>query len=685
MSTGTNIDFNNSGDGRPVVIGIYGLPGSGKTSVLKALRQSHGNNYIFTEGSEVISRVVRGGLKTFQALDEDQKYPVRELAISTIVADCFNDGKAAVVTGHFMFWSSAEEKCLSVWTQQDLKTYTHIIYLKTAAEVIHERCLNDTGKCRPEVPVEQLRRWQHEEETQLRRACYAGGVIYYALDQETPVPRVSELIETFLHRRHESHEIQAEATLDTIITSQARPFVSALVLDADKTLSAADSGDLFWQCVHRANTVSEKRDYLKDIFGGPLGYTSAAFLQVSLLYQESVDQDVFDQICTDVATQISLYPDMTSLLLKLHKDENCVVVVVTCGLGLVWQKVLGRHGLLDTVKVIGGGPLTDSTTSSRRTQVVTPSVKARLVARLQKRHHFHVVAMGDSVLDLDMLTQADRAVVVVGDEQTRSRRMERELVRAIKEGRFSGHQAILARAASPRLNTTVLPSVDLGDPEIIAFLLRDRSPPVLNIIHFTNTRSSQILATPMRDAANSGPSLREAHNQVGRYLALQALPDLLGVEEYMISHVQGHQVPGFRVTEQDRILIVALMRGGEPMALGVNDILPAASFLHAHRPDDIQGKHIDAISTVILVDSVVNSGQTVVDFVRRVKSLCAAVRVVVVAGVVQREARARIESLRGLMQGQQINLVTLRVSDNKFTGRGTTDTGNRLYNTTRLM
>jgi len=109
--------------------------------------------------------------------------------------------------------------------------------------------------------------------------------------------------------------------------------------------------------------------------------------------------------------------------------------------------------------------------------------------------------------------------------------------------------------------------------------------------------------------------MRDAHWQTGRYLALYALPDLLGVEEYMIHHVQGHHVPGIRIAQQDRTLIVALMRGGEPMALGVNEVLPMASFLHARKPDDVKAELVSLKSIVILVDSVVNSGQTVVDFI----------------------------------------------------------------------
>ena len=98
--------------------------------------------------------------------------------------------------------------------------------------------------------------------------------------------------------------------------------------------------------------------------------------------------------------------------------------------------------------------------------------------------------------------------------------------------------------------------------------------------------------TPMRDATNAGPILREAHRRVGWYLATEFLGDIISIEEYPIPHVQGHQASGYRLFKEQQTSIVALMRGGESMALGVNDALPLAMFVHASRPDDIMLHHL---------------------------------------------------------------------------------------------
>ena len=119
------------------------------------------------------------------------------------------------------------------------------------------------------------------------------------------------------------------------------------------------------------------------------------------------------------------------------------------------------------------------------------------------------------------------------------------------------------------------------------------------------------------------------------------------------------------------------------MAFGVNEAFPRAMFVHSKRPEDIDPHHLLQQRTVVLVDSVVNSDKTVVSFVQHIHSLHATIHIVVVAGVVQ--AQSVSESLaQALACHANFSLITLRLSDNKSTGRGTRDTGNRLFNTTHL-
>ncbi|KAF9874895.1 uracil phosphoribosyltransferase [Colletotrichum karsti] len=187
---------------------------------------------------------------------------------------------------------------------------------------------------------------------------------------------------------------------------------------------------------------------------------------------------------------------------------------------------------------------------------------------------------------------------------------------------------------------------------------------------------------PTRDSTVSGPSLRAAHHQVGWYLATEFLTEILELEQYLIPHVQGHMVIGHKFLGEDETLIVALMRGGEPMAMGISEAMPRAMFLHAKQPEDMTKGHVEGKKAVFLVDSVINSGKSVKEFVDHVRALDSRIRIAVVAGVVQE--RAITDVMRPLSRIADLSLVALRLSEKKFTGQGGTDTGNRLFNTTNL-
>ena len=124
------------------------------------------------------------------------------------------------------------------------------------------------------------------------------------------------------------------------------------------------------------------------------------------------------------------------------------------------------------------------------------------------------------------------------------------------------------------------------------------------------------------------------------------------------------------------------MRGGEPMALGINDVLPFATFLHARGANDILPEILSGIKTILLIDSVINSGESILSFVQHIRTLHATVRIVVIAGVIQSKAVTSSEMSQQLCKFRHLSFLTLRLSENKFTGQGGTDTDNRLFNTT---
>ena len=664
---------------RGKVIGIYGLPGCGKTYLLHQLQNAlSGESFTFYEGSQVIAGLVPGGLSAFQQMPEELKEEWRTSAIVKIGKECGETGRTGVVTGHFRFWPEGEDMPMPVCTSKDLQVFTHIIYLEVPPETIAQRQQADTSRSRSPASVAHLKKWQESEHNQLQLLCRVHHVLFIRVSADAQLlDRVITLLHDFERHSEEHNRAQALDKLEAV-TPGSGEVKTMLVLDADRTMAAEDTGKLFWEKLAASSPLDEDQVWpLKALFDSELAYTYTAFRQAMLLYEGTAGDQAFDSLCRQVASGVTLHPALLSLLQLVAEQEHVGAVVVTCGLRRVWELVLERDGLGETVKVIGGGRLADGF-------VVTAEVKAAVVTRLQKQAR--VWAFGDGPLDLDMLQRADHAVVVVGEEDTRSKSMDQPLRDAITNGRLSARQALLPDHASPRLDTTMLPLIDLTSRHFVdAVIGRPTHRRSVHRPHPEQHPAAKLLATPMRDARVAGPALRAAHRRAGWYLAVEHAARRLGLEAHAVPHVQGHAAAGYRAFGEGQTTVVALMRGGEPLAAGVADALPRAALVHAGRPADLRGPHVRGRVNVLLVDAVVDSGATLLGFVRRVRDLHASVRIVVVAGVVQRQAvEGDGACARELARCPNLSVVALRLSDNKFTGSGTTDTGNRLFNTTHL-
>lgn len=104
LNQSSALETRSASHNKAIVVGIYGIPGSGKTFLLNQLRTALGQeNFVFYEGSTMIDNVVPGGLGAFQKLEEREKTHWRQVTINTIGKICADSGKVAVVTGHFMF------------------------------------------------------------------------------------------------------------------------------------------------------------------------------------------------------------------------------------------------------------------------------------------------------------------------------------------------------------------------------------------------------------------------------------------------------------------------------------------------------------------------------------------------------------------------------------------------------
>jgi uracil phosphoribosyltransferase/phosphoserine phosphatase/adenylate kinase len=662
----------------PKVVGLFGLPGCGKSFIFDQLKKNNGDHLYF-EGSSEIDRACDGGLEAFKKMNEQEKTKIRTIAINGIRSACSKAGKLGVVVGHFSFWEEGDGKELplqSVLTRSDFDTFTHIIYLSVDPEVIAQRRKDDQLRIRPKVSTEDLQTWQTKEIEQLRFLCRRNGIFFIRCSMASPYV-VSTLLVSLFGYDESFNTPFAYEKLEAAIGPDPSEVRTVVVMDADKTLTPSDTGTLLWDKYLPAILGQAFGEYdgrtLRDVFDSRFQYSYSGFRQFALLYEEAASDETHEKACDLIAAEVEIYPELKQLLHSLTESSRTKAVVVTCGLRRVWEKILAKAGLNGKVTVIGGGRLNDRL-------VVYPELKGILVDRLRDEHRKTVWAFGDSPLDLPMLEKADHAIVIVGEESRRSRSMESKLEKAITHRGLKARQILFPNTVKPRLDEKTLPVVTVNQLEI-------SSAPGgrFHYHHVTDRPATKLLSTPMRSKSVQGPALREAHRQAGRYLALNLVAEAIGTESFDAHDVHGNATTGWQLKSERFTTIVALMRAGEPLAQGINDVFPRASFLHHKEKQDIQDAQLQNQKTIILVDAVVNTGQTMMQFVSWIHQAHPHVNIAVVAGVVQSHffsSQLLADTLSHIEK--DIHFIYLRHSDNKYTGKGPTDTGHRLFNTTHL-
>lgn len=174
---------------------------------------------------------------------------------------------------------------------------------------------------------------------------------------------------------------------------------------------------------------------------------------------------------------------------------------------------------------------------------------------------------------------------------------------------------------------------------------------------------------------------------MGKYLATHLTTKVVGLKDYTIPYVQGTNTIGYQLKVRKWTLIVARLRGGEPIARARANIKPYHKrYMRSPRPwIKLLKRDVTDVASILFVDSVLNIGKSMVVFVEHIRGINPQAKVLLVAGVVQAGAMAvdKEESLRRKMEvWGDVSNVALRVSENKYTGVKGTDTGDRLFNIT---
>jgi len=198
--------------------------------------------------------------------------------------------------------------------------------------------------------------------------------------------------------------------------------------------------------------------------------------------------------------------------------------------------------------------------------------------------------------------------------------------------------------------------------------------------HFTNRHAVQLLATQSRRTDLSPVQLARSHIDLGRLLAYE-LVELLPIEPCEIQHPQGVRT-GARIAGESDVVILSFLRAGLYVTEGVREILQLAAVCHVSPTrenglDEAMLRSLPSLAgrVVVIVDSVINTGATLLPVLAQVRAQVPAM--IVVLSLV-----TPVDTAERLAQScPDVHFLLARLSTNQYTGKGATDTGNRLFGT----
>ena len=200
------------------------------------------------------------------------------------------------------------------------------------------------------------------------------------------------------------------------------------------------------------------------------------------------------------------------------------------------------------------------------------------------------------------------------------------------------------------------------------------------VYDFSERKAIQVLSTQSRRKDLSPYQLSIVHYEIGKLVAANIL-ELFPLEEITIPHPIGVR-KGTQIAFEEEIIILTVMRAGLYFADGFRFYFQKAPFYHINpiREIGISEKEFRGLpdlncKTVVLIDAVINTGNTIIPVIHQIQKVTP--KRIVVSCMVLPNGTAK-----GLIgEFPHIDFCFTRISNNAYVGKGPTDTGNRLFGT----
>lgn len=374
-------------------IGIYGLTRSGKTYIIEQICQSIPNTTHF-KGSDTLFELSGCSIEEFRECDSATKDKYRRLLVQSAQKLFEESDKSVLIDGHYSFVDS-EGNFEVVMTDEDEAFYDVICYINIDEDIIIKRVQETKDLAKQKTYSKaQLHKWKSFEMNCLEDICLRRGIEFIVLDNDVP-----NVVAYFKEILLDNSLLDTSSTIARFIDDNLCRIEStdAIILsDCDRTLSLKD---------HTFDVLKElkgDKSVLKNIFWGD-NYSSYSFFKSMKMYSAFPIENYIQ------AAEIHSkdFPLNWKLIDQLKQLPNILVIGVTSGIHQLWKNVFKNNDL--DFLLLGG------THDNFDSYIVSKFFKGQL-AKALKPYNKPIIAIGDSLVDFDMLVMSDVGVIVANEK-----------------------------------------------------------------------------------------------------------------------------------------------------------------------------------------------------------------------------------------------------------------------------
>lgn len=194
-----------------------------------------------------------------------------------------------------------------------------------------------------------------------------------------------------------------------------------VMIDGDQTLIPTDSTKFFF------DYLSLEFTEIKDIFK-KYGYSFEAFYKVATFYSR-IDQEKYDLACIESANRVSVYPEFLSFINTI-KDKS-EIILITSGISNSWKNVIQNHSL-GFIHLIGGCYF------PKDSFLIDKNAKGLAVKEIKNAGN-QVFAFGDTLVDFEMLKEANNSYLVVNEKRNKDFIPFRDAIPHLEQISFSDY------------------------------------------------------------------------------------------------------------------------------------------------------------------------------------------------------------------------------------------------------